>query len=305
MGEASGVFVIPEGFERAVLRSEHATVSVYADASYFLIYRQIMTGAYKAAATLSAGVEVRRLMAGGMGEKQAKRARDPAPVSSRALFNPAGGYATYVVPGVLILILQQTLLIGIGMLGGTRNEEFVKAPPPPPGEKESLLAILLGQGFVYFSLYIFYPVFYLCVVFQLYGLPHIGNPITALLFLVPFVLAVTYLGLTLNTLLHSRELSIPTMLFTSMPAVLLVGFAWPAEAIPPWLRNLSLLLPSTTGAAGFLRINQMGASLHEVRFEWFTLWGICALYFTLAWLTARHRHLGVLPEDEGHGLRLP
>ena len=288
--EAGGIFVIPEGFERDVLRGKQAVVSVYADACYFLIYRQVVTGVYKATATLSAGVEIRRYTAAGLGEKQAKRTREPLPIVSRPLFNPAGGYATYVVPGVFILLLQQTLLIGIGMLGGTRNEEFVKAPPPPPGEKESYLAILLGRGFAYFSIYIFYPLYYVFVIFRIYNLPHVASPGLILVFMLPFVLAVTYMGLAFNFMLRSRELSIPVLIFVAMPAVLLVGFIWPVEAVPIWLRNMALLLPSTTACAGFLRINQMGASLHEVRYEWFVQWALCAFYFVLAWLTMHQKH---------------
>jgi ABC-2 type transport system permease protein len=288
-GAASGIVVIPKDFERDILRGKQAVVPVYSDACYFLTYRQAYTGVYKAAATLSAGIEIRRLTASGATEENARMARDPLPMDSRPLFNPAGGYATYVVPGVLILIMQQTLLIGIGMLGGTRNEEFRKAPAPAPGKRVSLLAVLLGRGFAYFSIYILYPLFYVFVVFRVYHLPRQGNLAEAMIFLVPFVLAVTYLGLAMNALLHSRELSIPVLIFTSVPALFLIGFAWPLEAIPAWLRNAGLLLPSTSGCAGFLRINQMGASLHEVRFEWFTLWGLCGLYFVLAWLTMQRR----------------
>ena len=47
------------------------------------------------------------------------------------------------------------------------------------------------------------------------------------------------------------------------------------------LRRLALIVPSTSGCAGFVRINQMGASLREVRFEWFTLWLLCLFYFFL------------------------
>ena len=73
--------------------------------------------------------------------------------------------------------------------------------------------------------------------------------------------------------------------------VFLIGFAWPLEAIPLWLRNMAQLIPSTPGCAGFIRLNQMGASLQEVRFEWFSLWGLCAFYFVLAWLSYYRRYL--------------
>ena len=288
-GRAGGIFLIPEGFERKVLRGEQATVSVYADGSYFMIFRQIVSGLYKATGTLSAGIEIKRLTGAGMGEQAARQARDPLPIVTRALFNPAGGYATYVTPAVLILVLQQTLLIGMGTLGGTRNEEFTKAPPPPPGEKDSALAVLLGRTLAYFSIYMLYPIFYLAVIFRTYSLPYQHNPTTILIFLVPFVLSVTLLGLALNMLFRTRETSIPVVLFTSVPAIFLMGYSWPHEAIPGTLQALSRLIPCTAGALGFVRINQMGATLYEVRHEWFTLWGLCAFYGTLAWLGTMYR----------------
>ena len=288
-GTAQGIFVIPPEFERSVLRGEQAYVSVYGNACYFLIYRQLYTGLYKATATLSAGVEIRRMTAAGFGETHARAARDPIPVVTRALFNPAGGYATYVVPAVLILVMQQTLLIGIGTLGGQRNEEFVSAPPPPAGQKESALALLVARTTAYFSIYMLYPIFYLAGTFRLYSLPYTPDPIPMLVFLTPFVLSVTLFGMAFNMLFHARETSIPVLLFTSVLAIFLMGFAWPHEAIPHWLRALSMLIPCTPGALGFIRMNQMGASLQEVRNEWFILWGLCLFYGVLAWLGTMYR----------------
>lgn len=293
--EAEGIFVIPRGFERDVLRGDRATVSTYVDACYFLIYRQVMTGLYKATATLSAGIEVRRLTAAGFGEEHAMAARDPLPVDSRPLFNPASGYATYVVPGVLILILQQTLLIGIGMVGGTRRERLHRFKDGMRDRHERFLATIMARSTAYFSIYILYPLFYLLVVFRVYDLPRQGNLGEVILFLVPYVLAITYLGMALTDVFYSREIAIPALIFTSVPAIFLLGFAWPIETLPRWLRAFSLLFPCTTGCAGFIRINQMGASLWEVRFEWFVLWGLCAFYLTLSWLLARRRT--PIPQD--------
>jgi ABC-2 type transport system permease protein len=77
------------------------------------------------------------------------------------------------------------------------------------------------------------------------------------------------------------------LLFTSLPSVFLAGFAWPPEAIPAWLRVLSLLLPSTSGIAGVLRLTEMGAELRHVRGEWLVLWALAAVYGALAWLAER------------------
>ncbi|MCK5100704.1 MAG: ABC transporter permease, partial [Desulfobacteraceae bacterium] len=122
-GKISGIIYIPDNFERLVLKGEQASISAYSDASSFLIYKQVLSGIYHTAGTFSAGIEIKRLLAHGILPEQAYSARDPLSLIAFPMFNSMGGYATYVVPAVFILILQQTLLIGIGLLSGTQKEK--------------------------------------------------------------------------------------------------------------------------------------------------------------------------------------
>ncbi len=276
-GTAGGILEIPAGFERSVLRGDSATVGLYADAGYFLVYRQVTTGLLEVTRTLSAGIEIRRLEASGMPSAQALVARDPLPVVDRPLFNPAEGYASYIVPSILVLILQQTLLIGIGLLAGTAREQ--DAAPQAAGP----LTVVLGRTLAYLVLYFAHAVFYFVVVYRVFGFPNRGDTATALVFALPFLLAAILLALAVSTVFRHRETALQVLLFTSLPAVFLAGFSWPKEMIPTWLNSISLLLPSTPAIAGFLRINQMGASLPDVAFEWRILWCLVGLYFALAW----------------------
>ena len=279
-GKASGVLVIPREFERKVLRGENATVGLFCDASYFLVYRQAMTGLLAATKTLSAGIEIRKLQGRGTMAAHAKAVRNPVLLINRPLFNPTEGYASYVVPAVMVLILQQTLLIGIGMLGGTRREN---SSGENTGTGASALMSVLSKAAVYLSIYFLHMIYYFFVVFSLYGFPQKGTPFTILSFMLPFLVSVTLLGIFINGFFRRRETSIQVLLFTSLPAIFLAGFAWPVEALPSWLRILSFLLPTTAGIEGFLRVSEMGASLRNVSFEWGVLWGLCILYGFMAW----------------------
>ena len=284
-GDAGGILVIPEGLERDVRRGARGTVGAYLDASYFLVYRQVLTGLSEATGTLSAGIEIARLRSQGMSDAQARAARDPLPLVTRPLFNATEGYATYVVPPVLVLILQQTLLIGIGLLGGTEREIGQAAPATPAGP----LATVLGRAVFFVGLYAVHAVFYFGVVFRIYGFGQALSGWTLALFTAPFLLSVTLLGLAVGELFPRRETAIQTLLFTSLPAVFLASFSWPPEAIPSWLRVAAQVLPSTSGMPGILRITQMGASLAQVWTEWMTLWGLSAAYLLLAWAVFRWR----------------
>jgi ABC-2 type transport system permease protein len=285
-----GILIIPHDFERKILRKEQATVTAYSDASYFLLYRQIMGGFTQACGTLSAGIEIKRMQAVGFAEDQAREARDPLPLTTVALFNPSGGYASYVVPAVLVIILQQTLLMGIGMLGGTAHEERMRVASgiAAPGR---VVPTVLGKAAAYFSIYLFNAAYYLAVLPRFYRLPQRVAPLDLVLLVLPFLLAVIFMGIALSGLFRHREASMLALLFTSLPSLFLVGFSWPKESIPSWLRGLSYLLPSTAGIDGLLRVNQMGASLSDIRFDWLMLWGLTAIYFSMACISGHFRAL--------------
>ncbi len=54
----------------------------------------------------------------GVSSKQAEALSNPVSISVRNMYNPYLGYATFIMPAILMVIIQQTLLIGIGMVGG-------------------------------------------------------------------------------------------------------------------------------------------------------------------------------------------
>ncbi len=293
-GEAGGALVIPSGFEGDVLRGVQVDVGALGDASYFLVYRQAVTGLVQATGTLSAGIAIRRLRADGAADTQARERRDPLPLEIRPLYNPSGGYASYVVPAVFILILQQTLLIAIGMARGTERERVTDLQMHEGIDgvtsrwpREHPLTTVLGRTLFYLGLYAIHAVFYFGVLFHLYGFPQRGNVLALAAFLLPFLLAAIFLGLAISSMFRHRETSLQVLLFTSLPAVFLAGFAWPSEAMPRGLALVALLLPSTPGIAGFLRLSQLGVDLRDVASEWWILWGLCALYLPLACMAAR------------------
>jgi ABC-2 type transport system permease protein len=282
-GQVFGVLVISNDFNKTLLQGKQANVSVYADASYFLVYRTVMTGVVKSSRYFAAGIEIKRLMASGLSQNKAMAVRDPVELISVPLFNAFGGYASYVVPAVLILLLQQTLLIGTGLLGGTAREQQNARFFFHNGKRSaSVFPVIIGKTIAYGSLYMVHALYYFSVVYRFYNFPLRSQPFEIFWFLLPFLLSVTLLGLALSTLFKSRETSMLLLVFTSIPILFLAGFSWPVECIPEWLRALSLLLPSTPGISGLIKMNQMGASLQEVKSEWFMLWGQCALYFVLA-----------------------
>ncbi|HVN77371.1 MAG TPA: ABC transporter permease [Terriglobia bacterium] len=284
-----GVVVIPQDFERKVWRQDQATVSLYADAGYFMLNRQVSGGVRTAAGTLSAGVEIKRLQAVGQSPAEAMTTRNPLQVVSTALGNPAGGYLAYIVPAVFTLILQQTLLIGIIMISGAPG----RCKASMTG-RDGVVSTVLAKSMAYLPLYLVHAIYYLFVAPSFYGFRHEGDALAVFLFVVPFFLSVIFLGLGLASLSPDREAPMLAVVFGSLPLLFLSGFSWPQEAFPSWLRAISWLMPTTAAIDGLLRINQLGAGLKYVANNWMMLWILVLLYFPVAcWGELRIRRRSV------------
>lgn len=286
--EITGYLIIPEGFRADLLRGRRTVIVYGGDAGRFLVLKQVLTGFAESAGTLSAGIDVRRQMSAGMNMAQANVARSPVGLHLRPLFNTREGYGGYLIPAVFLLILQQTLVLGVGMIFGTDRG---KVPRPGSGnaaESQGRLAgRFVGGCGAYITLYAAHLAFYLGFCFWLFGIPRGGDPVALALFAIPFLLAITLFAQTLGGWCHQRETSVQALLVTSLPFLFLAGFAWPLDLMPAPLRWLAYLVPSTAGIQGFLRLNQMGATLEEVGFWWWMMWALCAAYAWPAWRSWR------------------
>ncbi|CAO3424508.1 ABC transporter permease [Azospirillum argentinense] len=269
----SGILLIPQRFERELLHGRPSPVALHADASYFLIHQRVAGAITAVARTLGVEIESARLVGAGIDPALALAATDPMPLTAVPLFNPQGGYATYLLPAAFVLILQQLLLIGTGVLGTT---------PDPGRPAAGAAATVLGKGLAYLALEALVVPFYLVALPYLYGLPRLGPVTTILVFAVPFVLAVGGLGLALSAVFRTPLAVQLTAAAVGLPFFFLAGFAWPMEAMPAAIRLAATLVPSTAAIDGFVRIAQLGAPLSEVRGPFLTLWALAALYTGLA-----------------------
>ena len=279
--QAAGMLLIPPDFERDILRQRPVQVGAFGNAAFMVMYSQTVTGMSNAVQEFSGEIVRERQLAEGRPPFLADTLAEPLAVDLHELFNPDGGYANYVVPAVLILILQQTFLIGIGMMGAGRREQGLA--------RASGLRELLAQAGAYVLLMAVLLGFFLLVVYEIYDFPRFGRVADVYWLLLPFFLAVTFLGLALGQMFRSRETAMQIMMLVSVPAIFLAGFAWPAEIMPDWLVAAGQLIPSTPGIDGFVRVHQMGAALDELRPAQIQLWLLAGLYLLLAWLGTRFR----------------
>lgn len=280
-GEVYGVVAIPANAQRELIRGARVAIPAYVDSAYLLVYSRVTQSILEAVGTVSAEIASRGARSDGSLYRQALVTNAPVDIVSQPLFNPTGGYGSYAVPAAFVLILQQTLLMGAAMLGGlaflTGRAASRRARLRP--------GAILGQALAHLLLVLPAFALYLIVLPRFYGFSQQGPVLDLMVFSIPFILAVSFLGQFVGGFFRRRETSVLLLISLSLPLFFLVGVAWPPEAIPDGLRKASLAIPSTTAIDGLVRINQMGASFGDVHRDWLVLWGLACLYAVLAMLS--------------------
>ena len=116
-------------------------------------------------------------------------ARNPVPTTISMLYNPIGGYGSYVMPGIIIVIIQQTLLVGIGMIGGSSSEKHYKNYLVPDNvSTKSIPSFLLGNAGAYMTLYFFNAIYALVWLYDWFSFPDKSGFLPVVVLLIPFVL---------------------------------------------------------------------------------------------------------------------
>ncbi|MBQ9262200.1 MAG: ABC transporter permease [Prevotella sp.] len=283
-----GVYLIPEDFATRVNRLEQGTVSVYCDMALMLTYKAIYQTAMAVSQKMGAGIQTK--LAGKYTKREEIINASPLDVEEVAMFNPQAGYGTAILPAVLILIIQQTLALGIGLAAGTARErnrygDLVPIHPSYGGVGR----IVSGKALCYLMVYAVMSTYLVLVVPKFFSFIHIAAWQDLLLMMIPYVLACVFFGLTVSCLVRYRENVILLMVFVSLPLLFLTGVSWPQSSIPGYLQGVSWLFPSTFGVRAYLRLNTMGATLGDITLEMRCLWIQVAAYLGTACLVYGHQ----------------
>jgi ABC-2 type transport system permease protein len=274
-GQAFAAVEIPPGTERDVLKGITAHIPIYADATYLFMFRSTASGVATAVGALTSELVSRGARADGSIVKAKLASLSPADVLLQPIFNPVGGYASYIVPAAFVLILQQTLLIGAAMLTGTALAKAGGA-----------FAGVFGRGVAHLTIYLPALALYLIVLPRIYGFSTLGHLPQLFALATVFLLATSFMGQAIGAWFTRPENATLLLLATSLPQFFTAGFAWPREAIPDAAIALGRIFPADFAIDGLVRINQLGASIWEVAHDWLGLWCLALAYFALAVISA-------------------
>lgn len=257
-GAVSFVVTIPADFAQRVERGDSPQILIEADATD-------PSAASGAISTLSKVASQALLRAQGMQAAAAENAKEQLQVVVHQRYNPEGISQYNIVPGLLGVILQMTMVMMTAMALTRETErgtmENLLAMPSSPAE------IMLGKVLPFLVVGAVQVAVVLVAAKLLFGIPFVGSLTLLLSSVLVFVLSLVLLGYTISTMARSQMQAMQLTFFFFLPSLLLSGFMFPYRGMPGWAQVLGEIFPLTH----FLRITRAvmlkGADFNAVAAE--------------------------------------
>lgn len=279
------VIYIPADYSQKVGRGEQGLIQFYSDMGLLLRYRTMLSAMTELQMATDTDLRTEAMNMAGIPSSAT------ASVQTQAFFlgDPRQGFASFILPGILVLILQQSIMLGVLMLrGSSKDRRRLHGGIDPLDTEGPASAKVVGRTLCYTVFYLPTALYVLHFVPEFFAFPHIGHIADYFLFILPLLIASALLGQAVQFLASERESAFIVVVFTSVAFLFLSGLTWPRYAMNQlwlWLGNL---VPATWGVNGFVAINNNGSTLALQQTNYLALWVLVAVYFVCAVLAERH-----------------
>jgi ABC-2 type transport system permease protein len=274
-GDVVFVVTIPSDFPRKIARGEKAQILIEADATD----PSVASGAISTLSTVVASALDRERGA------EWTKPQGGLDVVVHRRYNPEGISQYNIVPGLLGVILQMTMVMMTAMALTRETErgtmENLLALPATP------LEIMLGKVIPYLVVGGVQVIVVLVASKLLFSVPFVG-PMDLLLFsILVFVLALVLLGYTISTLSETQMQAMQLTFFFFLPSLMLSGFMFPFRGMPNWAQTLGEIFPLTHFLRVIRAVMLKGADWQAISWEVTVLFVFVFVYGGLALLRFR------------------
>ncbi len=281
--EVQGFVVFPKGFEKELKRMEGADLKLYLNTTRFLPSNDLNMAVNEVMLTVGSGIRLKYYMMNKIGAPVAMQLINPVQSQVNPIYNVINSYGGFLLPGLFFLILQQTLLIGLGESVARDNErgllsEFLT------GGSYGVSNYFFGKTSYYLFLFIAYLILFTAVIFPFFKLPVNGSVVSMFVISIVFFWLIMLIAVLAGTFIKSQVRFMEILAFTSYPFFLLSGYSWPVSSMPLPLQWLSAIIPTTPIMEAMTKLYVMGGTWKDVEPQFFHLVYLMAVaYMLLMW----------------------
>jgi len=276
-GTANFVVVIPEDFERDVVRGNKPEILIAADAS-----DPSATGGAVAALSGIVNVAISETLTGPLAQQAGS---PPFSMVVHREYNPEGKTSTNIVPGLLAIILSMTMVMitAVAIVKETERGtmEMLIATPVKP------LEVMLGKILPYVFVGYVQTAVFLAAASLVFGVPFEGSVWAFFLGFNLFIVVNLALGFLISTAAKSQMQAMQLSFFTILPSILLSGFMFPFAGMPGWAQFIGQGVPATHFLRIVRKVMLKGGEVADVTGELWALVTILVVISAIAMLRYR------------------
>ena len=290
--KVKGIVYFPKDYAYKTETFETGVLSIYADMSSFLYYKNLMLGANFVMLDEIRDIKMERCQVEGLSNQETSQLVEAVPYDDNNPYNRTFSYSIFFLSAALLLIVQQVMLYGMIMRSGTDKERglsymrvFDRMGRP------GLARIVLGRSFAYWILFLGIGIYVSTIVPAMFSFPQRGNYFDILLLLLFYVTDCVFFASYWSSFFTRRETGFVTLLFVSPIALFLTGFSWPTVAFPAFWKLVSYIFPSTFACPAFINLNTAACDLSEVRDYFIDITIQACIYCALTFMVALRERL--------------
>jgi ABC-2 type transport system permease protein len=256
--QAELLLFVPRGFARQVKRGERAQLKLWINSGNMLTYSKSYAAVNAVISHFNAQIGAAYLVSQGLSTDRARRSVSPVRFQTHKLYHPTVSYGAFLVPGILLIVVQQIVLLALAYSIGLGRERGIVTPSsrlPFTNLEARALALVplfaLGAAFIIF------------IVFPLFGWP-MTRPGTGFVLSLCFVVALLPWAILFAHFARDRYVAFQLLMFLSVPLFMMSGYAWPLDQMPAYIQVIAALLPSTPALQAWRLVVFKGSGLAAI-----------------------------------------
>jgi ABC-2 type transport system permease protein len=285
-GLIAGYVVFEKDFSQRLKRNEEARVLLFCDATNMVVANSINAAVQGVVQTFSAGLAMNKARKLGAFRDQAQALVVPIRAELRPMGNPSFSYADFMLPGMLLTVLQQVILLALAFSWAGERETQSWAELQTLSQRPWV--ILLGKNLPHLLLYFIWLLIFFSLVLPLSSVSSEAKPGSLLIFATLFILVMVAWGTWISLMIGDRLGATQALMFLSVPSFILSGYTWPSASLPWALQVFSQILPLTHCAVMFRKIYGMGLDISSFPRELSWLALFIVMHLAAALWAVRH-----------------
>lgn len=282
--KAYGILYLPRDFEERMLRGDESVYPFYATTDAFLYYESLERANLEVMEAMDGAYRMQLMEFLSVQGLAAAATQSSVTVVGTALYNPIEGYGVYLIPSVLMIIIFQTLMMLVAMMGGGECVHRLLVPYARMRVRRTRMALSLvcGKTLTYAVLYAIFAFFLVGLLPLLFDIPHEASWGNLAVLLIPYILGTSFLGLALSRWYTDAEAPVLLIAFFSIGLIFLSGVSYPLELMPWYWQTVHYIIPAAPAVLAYVGLASMDATLHDVWPQLLALYVQMGTYFVLA-----------------------